>query len=401
MEKITSAIALILGAIMTIYGLYYLLIGLNFKRKYPAYKETNKRNKFAILIAARNEEAVIGQLIKSLQALNYPKTHYDIYVLPNNCTDKTKEVAEKAGAKIYEVPLPVKSKGEVLNQTIDYLLKNEGHDAYLVFDADNLVDENFILEMNKALEAGHHAAMGFRDSKNPTTNAISGSYSIFYWLYSVFYNRARRNIGMSCLISGTGFMVSRDLMQRLGGWKTVTITEDVEMTVKIALANEHVEFVENAIIYDEQPENQKQAWNQRLRWSIGSQQAFRLFHKDLLRAIIKREGKNSLDMYVMLLATFMQVFSVIAGGFGLLATFFLDFNYFIILLFWGGLSIFLSQTLVPLAVVIHLRKAVRPMIKGILYFWFFILSWFPLHVIALFKDNIEWKEINHKTSNHK
>ena len=84
-------------------------------------KEKNFKpiHKFLILIPARNEENIITYLIESLKKQNYPNDMYQIYVAPNNCTDKTESVSKKAGAKILKIDIPVQTKGEVLNYAFD------------------------------------------------------------------------------------------------------------------------------------------------------------------------------------------------------------------------------------------------------------------------------------------
>lgn len=397
-EKIILTIASLIGLVMLVYSLYYIFIGIHYNKYRRDYPETNNLNKFAILIAARNEEAVIGELVASLQEQKYPKDKYDIYVLPNNCNDDTKGAAERAGALIFEPPLPVKSKGEVLHQTIDYLTRTADHDAYIVFDADNIVDVNFISEMNKALEAGYGAAAGFRDSKNPYSTYMSSSYSLFYLVTNVFYNGARSALGMNSLITGTGFMISREKLKKLGGWNTVTITEDVELTLQLSNMGEEIAYVPQAITYDEQPEDFEQSWHQRLRWSIGSQQNYKLMGHKLFNSAVNKEGKNAFDMFLTLTATYMQIFGFIAGAVGLFAMFILNFKGFILSVILGSLGLAIVQGLLGIITLKHLDKPIAPMWKGIIFIWWFTLSWLPLHIIALFKDDIEWKEIEHKST---
>ena len=172
--------------------------------------------RFAVLIAARNEAAVIGNLVDSLFAQNYPRDLYEVIVAPNNCTDDTEAVARAHGARIFRPQGRITGKGEVLRQAVDAIALRERFDAICVFDADNLVDPDFLARMNDAFCSGAAVAQGFRDSKNPRQSAISGCYSICYWMLSRFYNNAREVLGLSALVNGSGFMVSCALLRRLG-----------------------------------------------------------------------------------------------------------------------------------------------------------------------------------------
>lgn len=135
------------------------------------------------IIPAHNEEAVVGNLIESLQKQNYPKNKYDICVIADNCTDKTKEVAESYGVKIFErhEEDPAKrTKGDALRLFLNTLwLTRIWIMMLLRFDADNIVDENFISAMNKHLCQGEEVVQGYRDIKNPTDSWIASGYAIF------------------------------------------------------------------------------------------------------------------------------------------------------------------------------------------------------------------------------
>lgn len=104
--------------------------------------------------------------------------------------------------------------------------------------------------MNDCLNSGYKVAEGYRDSKNPKDNWISGSYTIFYLFQNIFFNRSRMSFDASASINGTGFMISKDIIDR-DGFETFTLTEDVEFTGQCALKGEKIAFVEDAITYDE------------------------------------------------------------------------------------------------------------------------------------------------------
>ena len=134
------------------YGLYFLVMATGVFGKKKEKTNNSKKNHFAILIAARNEEEVIGNLIKSLKKQNYPKDKYDIYVIVNNCTDNTLDVARDAGANILECTEKVKTKGDVLKYTFNKLKDNKEIDAYVIFDADNVVHGDFLNKMNNSVK---------------------------------------------------------------------------------------------------------------------------------------------------------------------------------------------------------------------------------------------------------
>ena len=103
--------------IITIFWLYQLLVSLCSLVKIKDKPLKGKKDhRFMAIIPAHNEEAVVGNLIESLKKQNYNKDLYDIYVIADNCTDKTAEVAKQAGAIVYQrFDETKKTKGFALN----------------------------------------------------------------------------------------------------------------------------------------------------------------------------------------------------------------------------------------------------------------------------------------------
>lgn len=256
--------------IINLFWLYQFVISITslikFKEK-PML--TDKKHRFIIALPANNEESVIGNLIKSLKMQDYDKSLFDIYVIADNCTDKTAEVARENGVIVYErFDETKKTKGYALNWFLDKMKdKKDDYDALLVFDADNLVDKNFLNVMNKKLCQGEVLVQGYRDIKNPTDTWVSGGYAIFYWTMNRLYHLARYNMGLSPLINGTAFMVKWDLLID-EGWNTKTLTEDIEFALINISKGVKLGWAKDAIVYDEQPLTFKQSWKQRERWSV-------------------------------------------------------------------------------------------------------------------------------------
>lgn len=393
----------ILFTLTLIYALYFGITGLfGFKNMYKKLTKKHKaKHKFAILIASRNEEEVVPNLIKSLLKQNYPKELFDVYVIPNNCTDNTEKVSKKSGAKIIKCTIPTKSKGEVLKFTFDKLSK-EDIDAYVIFDADNVVHPDYLARMNDVLCEGYKVAQGFRDSKNPEDNWISGSYSIFYWIQNFFFSKARMQMGGAASINGTGFMVKKEIIDEFG-FNTVTLTEDVEFTAQCALNNIKVFFAEDAITYDEQPTEFKASWKQRKRWSMGNIQCFKVYATKLFTNYRKTGYVACLDMLLSFSAPFMQILSTILT---LVLFIFKIFNIQLVdvfsYMYSYGIVFFIiayiANIILNLFVVIYNKKSVKNILSGILMFTFFMITWIPINFVCIFKKNLTWEPIKHSRS---
>ncbi|QOX65217.1 glycosyltransferase [Anoxybacterium hadale] len=391
--------------LLILYGLYYFVIALFSVRRLYSVNTRAPENKFAILIAARNEAEVIEHLIRSLKLQDYPKELYEIFVIPNNCTDKTKEIAEIAGASILTCPIKTKSKGEVLSFAVDTFLNStngsERFDAFCIFDADNLVHPNFLREMNHLLCSGAHAAQGRRESKNPTDTIISSCYTIYYNSLNRLYNHSRSALGLSSVVNGTGFMFSTTAIRNLGGWQTGTLTEDLEFSALCALNGIRIHWSPNAVVYDEQPLTFVQSWHQRKRWSSGMQQCLRKYWQPLLRSAVKRRNLHCLDILLMFLATHVQVVGFLSFVLTLLLSA-LNISYSLFpqtdlafRLFLSFDTSYFAASATAVAALMLERKSLSKHLWGILFTWLFLTSWIPINLLCLFHKSEDWKPIDH------
>lgn len=407
--RILECIAFVTMVLSSLYALYIAFIALFGFSKAKEIPQTDKEpgsTRFAVLIPARNEEAVIRQNVASLLKQNYPKESYRVFVIPNNCTDQTEMAAREAGAEILKCEGRITSKGDVLREILPKLSATGAYDAYVVFDADNRVMPDFLSEMEKAFLAGFDAAQGFRESGNPSATETSGACSVYYWLDNYFYTQSRWNLGGSALINGTGFAFSDACLQRTGGWQTVSLTEDIEYSGILAEVGTRIAWVPQAVTFDEQPEKFIQAWKQRLRWTVGMYQCVKAHTGKLLSGV----GKTGRSTFMLLDMLFFYLFpatgvlgvtscvtgiaaAVLSSAVGILPV-----GKMLLGVISGVVISFIVMTLVALAGVLRAGKRVKDTYKGILGFWFFAVSWAPIAIICLFRKNQKWDEIKHKNN---
>lgn len=281
------------------YSYQFLYIVISFFRK-KAVHQPEVFHRLAILIAARNEETVIGSLIDSIQACDYPMDQIDIYVGADNCTDRTAQVAKQHGAIVYERRDTTHvGKGYVLNFLLDKIkhVRNEQYDAYIVLDADNILDPGFLRAINQTYTDGHEIVTCYRNSKNYGSNWISAGYALWFLREAKYLNAARMAIGSSSAVSGTGFLFSDKVINDYNGWNFFTLTEDIEFTISNVSRGVTIGYSADAILYDEQPTGFRQSWNQRLRWAKGYLQVLRKYGSSLFKGIFH----GSFSCYDMLM----------------------------------------------------------------------------------------------------
>ncbi len=282
----------------------------------PLKPTPGKANRFAVLGCAHNEEAVVGHLVDSLFAMDYPKGRYDIFVICDNCTDKTAQIVKGRGAIAMERTDDVdKGKGYALKWMFGILeemrLAGDVYDAYIVLDADNLVNEQYLSEINRHLNQGHEIMQSYLGCKNPSDTWISKCYSMAYWLSNATYQEAHSNVNLSAQMGGTGMVLRPDMLNKLA-WESDSLTEDLVLTAKYVLREDRAcHWVHTARLYDEKPLQLKQSIKQRTRWMQGHMDAMIQYAPRLLLSSMRNLSFKQLDMAFYLTRPFFNLMAFI------------------------------------------------------------------------------------------
>lgn len=400
LNEIGSKLGFVFQTVLWVIFVYYGCIsvfGWVKRREEPASNFPIK-NKFAILIAAHNEEKVIASAVRSLKEIDYPKDMYDIYVIADNCEDATAKIAKDAGAKVYE-RFDTEKKGK--GYSLEWMFKNLfetgiEYDAVCILDADNLVSPNFFLEMNKRLCQGHKVIQGYLDSKNPNDSWISANYSIAYWISNRLFQLPRYYLGLNCALGGTGFVMSMDVLKDIG-WGATCLTEDLEFSLKLVQKNMKVSWSHEAVVYDEKPLRLAQSCRQRKRWMQGHCDCASRYLKSLLKKAFLERDPVAFDAALYLI----QPFTIVASGVSMVVNcvkgmYYLDLS-----------KLMTVDTLLFLALVavVTYLNIVFVMIEGkfsikiglyFLLFPLYSLTWIPI-IIAGFiaRNGKEWAHTEH------
>ncbi|SDB31257.1 glycosyltransferase family 2 protein [Eubacterium oxidoreducens] len=380
-------------------------------RKWEPAPPALKQHRFAILIAARNEAEVLGFLIDSIHAQNYDQANIDIYVVADNCTDHTAAVARNHGAICYERFNDVKKGKSYVLEYIICKLRESGdfpnYDGFMIFDADNILDSNFISEINNTFSMGYDVVTGYRNSKNLTDNWISYGYGLWFMHEAGFRNRGRMLEGSSCMVAGTGYVVSRKVLEDFGGWNWHLLTEDIEFTAECIYHDIKIGYNESAVFYDEQPVSLSVSFTQRLRWVKGYLQVFHRYGKRLLTKAFCEHSLSAYDMqmsyvpafFITIYAFFVHIALLLIGlfnsmdmSFTIYSCFMLPSRTYLTLLAFGIYTYICEHEHMPDIGIRHLGY--------LLMFPIYMFTYFPIAILALFKK-VDWKPIRHGNStNH-
>ena len=390
-----------------LYQFIYILLVL--KRGDVKLPPAKKLHSYAFFIAAHNEEEVIGNLVRSIKAQDYPAHLIETFVVADACTDNTAEEARRAGAVVYERnDLARKGKSWVMDYGFDRILNEYGDrfEAFFVFDADNIVSPNYVSVMNQVFDMGYLVATSYRNSKNFDSSWISSAYATWFIREAKFLNNARMQCGTSCAISGSGWMVSSAIVRGMHGWDFHTLTEDIQFSTFCAANGIRIGYAP-AEFFDEQPLTFKASWTQRMRWTKGFYQVFFSYGRDLAKGISKGQ-----------FASYDMLMTVAPGMILTLLSFFVNATYLIVgslshgfIATQGELSMCVGSLVMTfasmyvvffiLAVIttiserkkIHARKRWR-VVTNIFTFPIFMMTYIPITVAALFKK-VEWVPTKH------
>lgn len=251
----------ILGIAFGIQVIYILL----FFVKAKVYPKAKTQHRFGIVIPARNEKDVIVDTIKCILRSDYPRELYDIYVVADNCTDNTAELARAAGAIVYERtdPDPKHHKaGYALKYLFEKIMEEHpGYEAFIKFDADNLMEPDYISRMNDAFDAGVKCARGYSNSKNIDQNIITGISGLWYIRDCRFASHFRSAIGQGTMLGGAGMMFSAEIIEK-HGWDCLCSSDDSEFTMR-RLNQDKIKtmYVKDAVVYEDQPSTLKDTFS--------------------------------------------------------------------------------------------------------------------------------------------
>lgn len=399
----------IIGALFTVAYFYqFVYVVISLLRGNVSLPKAKVRHRYAYFIAAHNEEAVIANLVESILNQDYPSELIDCFVVADACTDATAERAREAGAIVYERnDLARKGKSWVMDYGFDRILDEYGdvHEAFIVMDADNVLSPGYTDLMNDAFDAGYLVCTSYRNSKNFDSSWISAGSALWYLREARFLNNVRMLNGTSSAISGSGWLVSSEIVRGMHGWDFHTLTEDIQFSTFCSIHGIQIGYVP-AEFFDEQPVTFKASWIQRTRWTKGSYQIFFSYGTDLVKAI--RTGRfAAYDMFMSvapgilltLLSAFVNITYLAIGylSHGFIATpGELRMAFFsLAMLLFGAYQIFFWMGLVTtISERKHIHARRSRIIANLFTFPLFMLTYVPIGVVALFKK-VEWVPTKH------
>lgn len=391
MIKIISIGLITISSLTLLYK--YLIMKKN--SNYPS-KENSKHN-YAILIPARNESVVIERLLISIENQTKKINPKDVYVIVESKKDKTVSIVEKHKMTIvYRKNLNKKRKGFALDDAVKEILKNnKKYDAYFIFDADNVLDKDYIKEMTKSFDNGYDIGVGYRNTKNSKT-LVAAASALTFSMINTIGNKRKSKYTNNIIITGTGYYIKGTIIESWQGFPFNSLTEDYELSLYSILNNLTATYNDNAIFYDEQPENFDVTIIQRSRWVKGYFDARKKYIHKIRKSITKKD-KNYASKIAALIGV-NPLISLIIGILILLINSITSFKNFIISLLIIFILIYIILMIFTYIIIKKEENKLDIKVSKILLIFynpFYLLSYIYCLYIAVTKKDLGWQEIKH------
>lgn len=315
--------------------IFYLLLNLTFvflltylprmKAWFASFKKqkrifSEKQNRIAVVVPARNESAVIEDLLKSLEEQTYSKEYFGTHIIIKDPEDKTAELAEKYGAFIH-IAENQTCKGDALDLCFKEIAESDKeYDYFVIVDADCMLHKDFLTELNNATASGADVIQAKKLVKNyllkdKKANSMASMCNGLIWtIIDDMGNRYKADKNITGMTIGTGIMLSKELIEKIGGWPyRQTLTEDMELMNDCAVNGYTTFYYSYALMYLEESTSLKVTDKRRTRWLTGLIDAERIYRKRLKNAAVTPEEKRNRYFVTALKPVFRYIGTLTAG----------------------------------------------------------------------------------------
>jgi len=266
----------------------------------PAKKRGRKMGQLpflAIVIPAHNEEALVGDLLRSLEAQDYPRDRFSVSVIADNCSDATAEIVSSHGVAVYERNDPLRpGKGQALGWFLEQLREDRSIQAFVFMDADSIVDSSFLEAMSGRLKDERCVLQASYQVRDASSHALVGLRALAFALMHDLRGKGKSRLGLSCGLWGNGMAFSRDVVNLIS-WEGLSAVEDAEQHLQLLLKGLKADFVPEAHIYGHMPSTFRASKDQQRRWEGGKLYLVRSYGIQFAREVVRDPASFSLPLF--------------------------------------------------------------------------------------------------------
>ena len=395
------AVVLSVIYVYTLYNIPVMVAGVRHLRLLSQKKGTlspkneGKLPKVSILVPVKNEEKVIGRLLRALLNLDYPLQKMEIIIVNDGSTDKTVEICEEYAMRYPDrVKLLHRSTSDGKPSALNYGLRHAKGEIVATFDADNVPGSDVLLKAVKFFEDPLTAAVqgticSINADENTLTKFLSYEEAVRYRVYL----QGKDVLKLFVHLAGTCQFIRRSALDEVGGWNKESMTEDIEISAKLVGRGYNIRYVSDIRSWQENPVNVTQLVNQRARWYRGCLETALRYGR-----LLRKPNRRNIDAEITLTAPCTLTLSFVGFLIGLFASLF-PIPYDPVFTFMAQLSTFSFMAILLIVgfALIYVTKPRRirnlvwlPFIYGYWMVQTFIASYAFIQVV--FRRPRKWKK---------
>lgn len=373
-------------------------------------KKRNGNHNFCFLVPARYESRVIEDLLKSIEKQTVKVDMKDVYVIVESKEDETVNICSRYGASVViRKHLELQRKGYALDEAVKYILKKKkDYDAYFIFDADNILDKDYLKNMIPIFDMGYDLASGYRNCKNGNKSVIAACSALTFSLVNTVFNEKKNKATKNITFSGTGFYIRGELIKKWKGYPFHSLTEDYELSSYATLNNLTTYYNVKSVFYDEQPLKFKDTINQRIRWIRGYFDVRKMYNRKIFKSLDKDNFNNGskIDESIGIVPFILMVLGLVIWFLALV--FFIVYNLFLgnkvwqlYLLEFGIFMLIVYVAMLVMTIVILIMEGkkldltLNSRLKAVFINPIFMISYVPCAIRALTLKEVKWTRVEH------
>jgi len=308
-------------AFPTLYIFVFAFAGLFYRQK--PYADAPVIRRIAVLIPGYKEDEVILEVAQDALSQDYPADKYDVVIIADSFQTETIEELQKLPVKVIEVTFEKSTKSKALNKAMDQLA--DSYDIAVVLDADNLMASDFLTKINASFEGRFMAVQGHRAAKNMDT-PLAILDAVSEEINNHIFRKGHRVLGLSSAIIGSGMAFKYDFFKEMMTTVTAIGGFDKEIELKMLKSRFKIEYLNDAMVYDEKVQKAEVFSNQRRRWLSAQLHYFR---QDIGSSVKALFANGNIDYFDKAIQFIQPPRVLLLGAVTMISILFFVLNFFI------------------------------------------------------------------------
>jgi cellulose synthase/poly-beta-1,6-N-acetylglucosamine synthase-like glycosyltransferase len=309
--EIISGILLFILLFWAIYNGSILFVGVRTKFQHIANSESPENEQYpqiSLIIPTKNEEAVIQRCLTSILNIDYPQDKMEIIVVDGNSADKTADICRENSAKHKNIKFLSENNSKGKPAALNLALSHASGEIVGVFDADSVPDRQVLKKVSFYFkDAKIKALQGRTTALNEKVNILTKVISIEEkaWFQTIVSGREKLQLFVP--LTGSCQFVKTSVLRELGGWDENSLTEDVELALRLVEKNHTIKYASDVFSGQETPNDLNNLFKQRVRWYRGYMETALKYGR-----LLDNLNRRTIDAEISLFGPFMMVISLVS-----------------------------------------------------------------------------------------